>query len=80
MDNKETLELLLQLASKKLGTTPEELKESIENGDLEKVKGSVRSSDAEKLKQIMQNPELASELLSTPQARMLMNLLQKRKQ
>lgn len=73
------MDVLLQLASNKLGTTPEALKQKLESGDLSDAISKMQPSDASKLQKILQNPALTKELLSTPQAQQLFNKLTKGK-
>ena len=59
---------LLNLASKKLGTTPEKLQAQLENGSFEKTLSGMNSTDSKRLKEALSNPKVAEKILSTPQA------------
>ncbi len=59
---------LLNLASKKLGTTPEELQAQLESGSFEKAVSGMNPTDSKRLKEALANPKVAEKILSTPQA------------
>lgn len=66
--SQKNLDALLALASKKLGTSPEELRKSLENGNLSNALKGMSASDNAALQQALSNPKLAEKLLSTSQA------------
>lgn len=61
MDEKQ-LAQLLQLASKKLGMTPEELKQKAMSGDVDSLLSKMDKSSAEKVKSIMKDKNITEEL------------------
>ena len=70
------MEKMIQLASSKLGVSPEKLKRTLESGDVEGMLGSMRKEDADKLKSVMQNPAVREKLLSSPEAAKIMKKMQ----
>lgn len=79
MNSKIDLNALLQIASERLGMTPEDLKSNIESENAESFSNRIRPADLGKLKEILANPEKASQILSSPQAKLLMSLFKKHK-
>ena len=68
------LNMLLKMAGKKLGTDPETLRKALENGNADALlKQSTGRND--QLKQVLSNPELASKLMDSPQAKELLKKL-----
>ena len=61
MDEKQ-LALMLQLASKKLGMTPEELKQKAMSRDVDSLLSKMDKSSAEKVKSIMKDKNITDEL------------------
>ena len=61
MDEKQ-LAQMLQLASKKLGMTPEELKEKAMSGDVDSILSKMDKSSADKVKSIMKDNNITEEL------------------
>lgn len=61
MDEKQ-LAQMLQLASKKLGMTPEELKQTAMSGDVDSLLSKMDKSSAEKVKSIMKDKNITEEL------------------
>lgn len=61
MDEKQ-LAQMLQLASKKLGITPEELKQKAMSGDVDGLLSKMDKSSAEKVKSIMKDKNITDEL------------------
>ena len=70
------MEKMIQLASSKLGVSPEKLKNTLESGNLEDMLGSMRKEDADKLKKIMQDPSARKKLLSSPDAAKIIKKMQ----
>lgn len=66
------MEKMLEMASRKLGTSPENLKAAIEKGSLDGVLGNLSKEDAQKLMQVMNNPELREKLMKSPEAMALL--------
>ena len=72
MPNQDELQKLLNTAAQRLGTNPDQLKNSAQNGDLSKMLGNLNANDAKKLQQVLNDPDEANKLLSTPQAQALL--------
>ena len=60
------LKALLAYASKRLGTTPEQLEKTVTEGNLSALAGRLDPENAAKLNEI--GEELAAQLLQSPQA------------
>lgn len=71
------IEALLSVASKKLGTDPNTLKNQLENGSFDKALGNLPQSQQAKLMKALSDPKSAEKLLSTPQAQEIYKKLQK---
>ncbi len=75
--NEGKFEKLINAASEKLGTSPDKLKRTLENGDIKGLSASLSKSDKEKLREVMANKELMDKLrkASSPDdiMRILMN-------
>lgn len=69
--NPKSLEGLLNVVSSKLGTSPEELRSQLENGKFDKALGGMNPNDAAKFQQIVQNPKLVEQFMTTPQVQAL---------
>lgn len=74
MENKQ-LENLLRIAASRLGTSPEALKQAAEKGEMEKLVGSAK--EGEMISKVLNDPEAAKKLLSTPQAQAMLKMLGK---
>ncbi|MGN0650788.1 MAG: hypothetical protein ACI4KM_10155 [Oscillospiraceae bacterium] len=55
---------LIQAASAKLGTSPEQLRKALERGDMTSLTASLSKSDKEKLRMILSNKALMEKLRS----------------
>lgn len=66
---------MLDALSKKMGTTPQDLKQSAQNGQLDRIIRSLNPNDSQKLQEVLQNPEAANQLLNSPQAQQLIKKL-----
>lgn len=69
------LEKLLQTASQRLGTTPEELKAGAASGQLEELLSQMDPADARSLERVLNDRDAAQKLLSSPQAKALLKQL-----
>lgn len=69
--NPKNLDALLNVVSKKLGTSPEALKRELENGKFDKALNGMSASDSAKFQQVLQNPQLLEKFMSAPQAQAL---------
>lgn len=72
MPNGNSLNELINQASKKIGTSPDNLKKQVDNGKLEEIIKKLPPKQAENFKNILNNPEMAQKLMQTPQAKMIM--------
>ena len=72
------LSALLGLAASKLGTDPSSLERMIKSGRTDQLAGSLPPDQQEKLKAALADPETAKKVLSSPQARSLMEKLKKK--
>lgn len=68
------LNMLLKMAGKKLGTDPETLRKALENGNADALLKQSKGRN-DQLKQVLSNPELASKLMDSPQAKELLKKL-----
>lgn len=75
-NNPKALQALLDIASKKLGTTPEVLQKQLQDGTFEKALSNMPGNDAARLKQALSNPKTAERILSTPQAKAIYKKIQ----
>ena len=66
------LNQLLQMASKKMGTTPEELKRKLSTNNVQDTLKGMSPNDAAKVQQVLSNPTLAKQLLNSPQAQAIL--------
>ncbi len=73
--NEFQLQALLKLAADRLQTTPEALRDAAEKGDLSGVTGHQHTQQAEQIKKILNDPEAAKKLLSSPAAKKLFDSL-----
>ena len=69
--NNDSINQLINEAGKKTGVDPQNLKKTIDSGKLDDLLQKMNPRDAEKFRQIVQNPQLAQQMLNTPQAKML---------
>ena len=69
------LENLLQTVSQRLGTTPEALKQSAQNGNLAEMIGGMAPADAQNLQRVLNDQEAARKILNSPQAQELLKKL-----
>ena len=63
----EKMNHLLNLAGKKLGTNPGELKQQIEQGNLSGVLGKMEPDKAAQINQLLNNPKELEKLFNSPQ-------------
>lgn len=70
-ENNKKVENLLNTVSKHLGTTPEKLKQSAINGNMSNALNNLDKAEAEKIQKILNDKDLSSKLLSSPQAQQL---------
>lgn len=73
--NKQNMDDLIGAASKRLNTSPESLKRSLESGDIKALSKTLSRSDKEKLRAILANKELMNKLRSASNPEDVMKLL-----
>lgn len=71
------IDSLLDTVSKKLGITPQKLREAMQKGDLSIALQNMSEKDAKKLKSILGNPELIKKMMNTAQAQELKRSMKK---
>ena len=69
---------LIEAASKKLGTSPESLKQTLEKGNMKALAAGLSKSDKEKLRAVVQNEELMRKLKSASSPDDVMRILGKK--
>ncbi len=62
MDEKQ-LNAMLQMASKKLGISPEELKQTAMSGDVDSLLSKMDKTSADKVKKVMNDKNITDELI-----------------
>lgn len=72
INNNDQLENLLKNVSSKLGVDKENLKKSVQSGDISKAINNLDPKDANRLQKVLSDKEAAQKLLSTPQAQQLL--------
>ena len=77
--NEFQLQALLKLAADRLNTTPEQLCAAAEKGDLSSVTGQPHTQQAQQIKKILNDPEAAKKILSSPAAKKLLDSLNGKK-
>ena len=75
--NPNQLDNLANIASKHLGTSPEELKKAAQNGNVQSLLSQMSPSQAQQIQKILSDENAAKKLLSTPQAQELLRRLSK---
>lgn len=76
---KEQMFALIQLASKKLGTTPTQLAESFNKGGLDGISAGLSPENAARLQSFVGDKQRAEQLLNSPKAQeVIRQLLEKR--
>lgn len=65
---------VLGSASETIGTTPDDLKQKIQNGQVEELMKKLPNDKAKMLDDLLKDPEKAKKMLESPQAKMLMKM------
>ncbi len=73
--NENNFEKLVNAASKKLGTSPDNLKKALEKGDVKALSASLSRSDKEKLRAVLANEELMKKLKGASNPEDVMRIL-----
>ncbi len=76
--NENNFEKLVNAASKKLGTSPDNLKKALEKGDVKALSASLSKSDKEKLRAVLANEELMKKLKGASNPEDVMRILGKK--
>lgn len=70
------MNVMLEAVSKKLGTTPEKLREALQTGDFSKAMENMNPKDAAKLNAVLNNPELVKKIVNSKKAQELKNQME----
>lgn len=70
-ENNEKVENLLNKVSQYLGKNTNEIKNAAQSGDIAKTLSNLNPEDSEKIQKVLTDKNLATKLLSTPQAQKL---------
>lgn len=73
--NQQNFNNLINEASKRLNTSPEAMKQSLEKGDIKALSKLLSKSDKEKLREVLANKELMEKLKSSSDPEDIMRLL-----
>lgn len=73
--NQQNFNNLINEASKRLNTSPEAMKQSLEKGDIKALSKLLSKSDKEKLREVLANKELMEKLKSSSNPEDIMRLL-----
>lgn len=77
--NNDKMSKYMNVASEKLGVSPDKLKNMAQNGNFDDIFKNLKPEDSKKLQQILSNKEATKEILSSPQAQNLFKSLFKDK-
>ena len=66
---------LLQMAGKKLGKDPGEIKEKLESGQMQDIVNGLSDEQKQKLSSVLQNPQALNNLLGSQQVQNLLKTL-----
>ena len=69
--NSPNLDAMVKIVSQKLNVSPETLTKQLIEGKFDSALNSMNSSERDKFNRLMNNPEMAKKLLSTPQLQAL---------
>ena len=75
--NNDNINDFLKQAGAKIGADPAQLKQAVDNGKLDDLVKKMNPRDAQKLQQVLANPQLARQMLNSPQAQMLIRQFMK---
>ena len=73
--SKNQQDMLVQMTSKKLGVPEAQLKQELQNGTFDRLLSTLPKQDQSKLTAALSNPATAQMVLSSPQAKELMQKL-----
>lgn len=66
---------LLGIVSSKLGTSPQQLKQQLEQGKFDNAVSGMSQNDTNQLMKALSNPQTANKILSSPQAQAIIKKL-----
>lgn len=69
------LQALLNYASRRLGTTPEQLAHTVQHGGLEAMAGGIGPDTARRVQELVGDPQQAQQFLNRPEVRALLQKL-----
>ena len=75
MANNEQMNSMIEMLSQRLNAEPEQVKDALEKGKLDKVLMNMDQKQASKISAILSDPEQSKKVLSTPQAQALIKKL-----
>ena len=70
--NQNQIDFLVKNASMKLGVSQEQLKKELQSGTFDRLLSTLPKQEANKITSLLSNPATAQMLLSSPQAKALM--------
>ena len=73
--NEKNLDKIITAASKKLGTSPENLRRTLEAGDMKALSAGLSKSDKDKLRAVLSNEELVNKLKKASDPQDVMRVL-----
>ena len=76
--NEKSYDKLIEAASKKLGTSPQALRQTLEKGDVKALSQGLSRSDKEMLRAVLANKELMQKLKSAASPEDVMKIIGKR--
>ncbi len=66
------MELLMSLASKKMGKNPEQMRQQLQSGDLQGLLGGLPQGQQQRIQQLMNDPAAIQQLISNPKVQQLL--------
>ena len=69
---KKIMDSLFNQAGKQAGVSAEQVKQSVNSGDFSTLLRAMKPEDAKRFHQAINNPDLAKQILSSPQAQALL--------
>ena len=78
--NNEKMSKFMDVASQKLGISPDKLKNMAQSGNADEIFKNLKPEDSKKLQQILSNKAATKEIFSSPQAQNILKSLFKDKQ
>lgn len=73
--NQKNLDALLSMASKKMGSSPDELKKNLQNGDINQLTKGMSAEDSTSFKKALSDKNLINKVMSSPEAQSIMKKL-----